>query len=277
MARTIQPYLANLLGQSIVIDNRAGASGIIGIDLVAKAPPDGYTLLVNTSTHTTLPGLKAKLPFDLVKDFTPVSLVVSQANFLVVHPSVPAKSVKELVAFAKARSSPINFASGGVGTSPHLAGELLNLVAGVKMAHVPYKGAGPALVDLLGAHVQIMFVGPLAIAQHIKAGRLRVLAVSNSRRSSVFPEVPTMAEAGFRGVESGTWYGIAAPSKTPKATVDRLYAAIKQGVSTPELRSRFELQGVEIVASSPAEFAPYILEQIAKLTKLVRAAGLRPE
>lgn len=277
MARTIQPYLADLLGQSIVIDNRAGASGIIGIDLVAKAPPDGYTLLVNTSTHTTLPALKANLPFDLVKDFTPVSLVVSQANFLVVHPSVPAQSVKELVAFAKARSSPITFASGGVGTSPHLAGELLNLTAGIKMTHVPYKGAGPALTDLLGAHVQVMFVGPLAIAQHIRAGRLRVLAVSASKRSPVFPDVPTMAEAGFRGVESGTWYGIAAPSKTPKAIVDRLHAAIKEAVSAPELRSRFDAQGVEIVASSPAEFAPYIVAEIGKLTKLVRAAGLQPE
>jgi tripartite-type tricarboxylate transporter receptor subunit TctC len=277
MARTLQPALADILGQPIVVDNRAGASGIIGIELVAHAPPDGYTLLVSTSTHTTLPSLKSKLPFDLVRDFAPVSLVVSQPNFLVVHPSVQAQSVKELVALAKARPGTINFASGGVGTSPHLGGELLNLAAGIKMTHVPYKGTAPALVDLLGGHVQIMFVGPLAIVQHIKSGRLRVLAVADRKSSPVFPGVPTMAEAGYPGVESGTWYGIAAPARTPKAILDRLYAAIKQAANSPELKARFDAQGVDVIASSPAQFTPFVAEEIAKLTKVVRAAGIKPE
>ena len=277
MARTISPYLTEILGQSFVIDNRAGASGIIGIELVAKAAPDGYTLLVNTSTHTTLPALTKSLPFNITADFSPVSLIVHQANFLVVHPSVPAQSVKELMAIARGKAGSINFASGGTGTSPHLAGELLNLAAGVKMTHVPYKGTGPALTDLLGGHVQIMFVGPLSIAQHIKTGRLRVLAVSDRKRSASFADVPTMAEAGFSGVESGTWYGMAAPARTPRPIVDRLYAAVRQAVRSPELKARFDVQGVEIVASSPEQFTPFIGEEITKLTKVVRAAGLKPE
>lgn len=277
MARTIQPFLTEILGQSIVIDNRAGASGIIGIDLVAKAVPDGYTLLVNTSTHTTLPSLNRKLPFDLAADFAPVSLIVSQPNFLVVHPSIPVQTAKDLVALAKEKPNTIFFASGGTGTSPHLAGELLKLTAGIQITHVPYKGTGPALTDLLGGHVQIMFVGPMAIAQHIKTGRLRMLAVSNKNRSVIFPQAPTMSEAGFPGVESGTWYGMAAPARTPKVIVNRLYAAIKQAVSVPELKSRFDAQGVDIVASSPETFGPYIADEISKLTKIVRAAGLRAE
>ncbi|MBI3067899.1 MAG: tripartite tricarboxylate transporter substrate binding protein [Betaproteobacteria bacterium] len=277
LARTVQPVLAEILGQPVVIDNRAGASGIIGIELAAKSQPDGYTLLLNTSTHTTLPGLNAKLPFDLLKDFAPVSLIVSQANLLVVHPSVRASTVKDLVALARAKPDALNFASGGIGTSPHLAGELLKLTTGIRITHVPYKGSGPAITDLLGGHVQMMFVGPLAIAQHIKAGRLRVLAVSAGKRSATFPEVPTMAEAGFPGVESGTWYGVVAPGNTPKAVISRLYGAIKQAVHTPELGSRLASQGVDVVASAPEQFGPYIRSEIAKWTKVVKATGVRAE
>src|SRR3990172_6377306 len=203
LARTIQPALSDAFGHPLVIDNRPGASSIIGTDMTAKAPADGYTLLLITTTHSVNPSLR-KLPYDSVKDFAMVTLVVSQPNILSVHPSVPAKSVKELVALARSKPNTLNFASGGNGSSPHLSGELFNLVAGIQITHIPYKGSGPGVADLLGGHVQMMFVGPLAIEQHIKNGRLRALAIAATRRSSVLPDVPTMSEAGFAGVETGT-------------------------------------------------------------------------
>jgi len=259
LARTIQPALSEALGQTLVIDNRPGASSTIGTDMAAKAAPDGYTLVLVTTTHTVNPSLIAKLPFDTVKDFAPVSLVVSQPNILVVHPSVAAKSVKELVAMAKAKPGSMNFASGGNGSSPHLSGELFNIVAGTRITHIPYKGSGPGVTDLLGGHVQMMFAGPLALEQHIKSGRLRPLALADKRRSSILPDVPTMAEAGFPGVETGTWYGILAPARTPPAVVAHVHRVIVRILQAPDLKTRILNQGVDIVASSPADFEKFII------------------
>ena len=277
LARTIQPALSEALGQTLVIDNRPGASSTIGTDMAAKAAPDGYTLVLVTTTHTVNPSLIAKLPFDTVKDFAPVSLVVSQPNILVVHPSVAAKSVKELVAMAKAKPGGMNFASGGNGSSPHLSGELFNIVAGTRITHIPYKGSGPGVTDLLGGHVQMMFAGPLALEQHIKSGRLRPLALADKRRSTILPDVPTMAEAGFPGVETGTWYGILAPARTPPAVVAHVQREIVRILQAADLKTRILNQGVDIVASSPAEFEKFIIAEVAKWSRVVKAAGVRAD
>jgi len=277
LARTIQPALSEALGQTPVIDNRPGASSTIGTALTAKAVPDGYTLLLITTTHTVNPSLMTKLPFDTVKDFAAVSLIVSQPNILAVHPSVPAKSVNELVALARSKPNTLNFASGGNGSSPHLSGELLKLVAGIRITHIPYKGSGPGVTDLLGGHVQMMFAGPLAIEQHIKNGRLRALAIADKRRSPVLPDVPTMSEAGFAGVETGTWYGLLAPARTPRAIVTQIHGAIVRVLQTPDTRSRLVSQGVDIVGSSPDEFEKFIIAEVAKWSKVVQQAGVRAE
>ena len=275
LARTLQPSLSEALGQPVVIDNRPGASSTIGTEMAARAAPDGYTLVMITTTHTVNPSLLAKLPYDSVKDFSPVSLVVSQPNILVVHPSVPVKSVKELVALAKAKPNSLNFASGGNGSSPHLSGELFKLVAAIEITHIPYKGSGPGVNDLLGGHVQMMFAGPLALEQHIKSGRLRALAVADRRRSTVVPDIPTMTEAGFPGVETGTWYGILAPARTPPAIVTSLQRTIARTVQMPDLKSRIVNQGVDIVASSPDDFHKFIIAEIAKWSRVVQKAGVR--
>ena len=275
LARTLQPSLSEALGQPVVIDNRPGASSTIGTEMAARAAPGGYTLVMITTTHTVNPSLLAKLPYDSVKDFSPVSLVVSQPNILVVHPSVPVKSVKELVALAKAKPNSLNFASGGNGSSPHLSGELFKLVAAIEITHIPYKGSGPGVTDLLGGHVQMMFAGPLALEQHIKSGRLRALAVADRRRSTVVPDIPTMTEAGFPGVETGTWYGILAPARTPPAIVTSLQRTIARTVQMPDLKSRIVNQGVDIVASSPDDFHKFIIAEIAKWSRVVQKAGVR--
>jgi tripartite-type tricarboxylate transporter receptor subunit TctC len=277
LARTIQPALSDALGQTLVIDNRPGASSTIGTDMTAKAAPDGYTLVLITTTHTVNPSLIAKLPYDTVKDFAPVSLVASQPNILVVHPSVAAKSVRELVALARAKPNTMNFASGGNGSSPHLSGELFKIVAGVQITHIPYKGSGPGVTDLLGGHVQLMFAGPLALEQHIKSGRLRALAVADKRRSVVLPDVPTMTEAGFAGVETGTWYGVLAPARTPRAVIGLVHGSIVRILQQPELKSRIAAQGVDSVGSSPDEFEKFIIAELAKWSRVVQAAGVHAD
>jgi tripartite-type tricarboxylate transporter receptor subunit TctC len=277
LARTLQPALSEALGQTLVIDNRPGASSTIGTEMTARAAPDGYTLALVTTTHAVNPSLIAKLPYDTLKDFAPVSLVVSQPNILVVHPSVAAKSVAELVALAKAKPDTLNFASGGNGSSPHLSGELFKLVAGIRITHIPYKGSGPGVTDLLGGHVQMMFAGPLALEQHIKSGRVRALAVADKRRSAVLPEVPTMTEAGFAGVETGTWYGMLAPARTPPAVVAHVQNTIVRVLQTPQMKARMTNQGVDIVASSPAEFDKFIIAEVAKWSRVVKTAGVRAD
>ncbi|MBI4189585.1 MAG: tripartite tricarboxylate transporter substrate binding protein [Betaproteobacteria bacterium] len=277
IARTFQPGMAEALGQTLVIDNRAGASGIIGIELAAKAAADGYTVLLNTSTHTTMPALSARLPFDLERDFAAVTLLVSQPNILVVHPSLPVKTVKDLVAYAKAKPDALNFASGGTGTSPHLAGEMLKLQAGIAMTHVPYKGSGPAIGDLLGGHVQVMFAGPFAVAQHARAGRLRALAIAAIKRSSALPAVPTLAEAGFPGMENGTWYGLVAPARTPKAVIARLHEAARKAAATPASKKQLEAMSVDVGLNQPDEFEKFISQEIRRWGKVVRDARIKAD
>ena len=275
LARTLQPGLASALGQSIVLDNRGGASGMIGAELAARAVPAGYTMLLITTTHAVNPGLIKKVPYDLVRDFTAVSLTVTQPNVLVVHPSVPAKTVKELVALGK--TDQLTYASGGSGSQPHLGGELLQMVAGIKLIHVPYKGSGPGIAALLGAQVTFMLVGPLGIEGHVRAGKLRALAVADKKRSAVLPDVPTAVEAGYAGIESGTWYGFLAPARTPQAAVMTFHTRVTDTMTKPEVKSRLLAQGAEIVATGPREFDQFLREEIAKWTQLVQPARIAPQ
>lgn len=277
LARTIQPLWSEALGFPLVIDNRPGASSIIGTEMTAKAPADGYTILLITTTHSVNPSLIRKLPYDPVRDFAMISLAVSQPNILSVHPSVPPRTVKELVELARAKPNTLNFASGGNGSSPHLSGELFKIVAGITITHIPYKGSGPGVTDLLAGHVQMMFAGPLVLEPHIQSGRVRALAVADLRRSSVLPNVPTMTEAGFPGVETGTWYGILAPAATPPEIVRTLNESLVRVLRAPEIESRLSKQGVDIVASSSQEFRRFMGDEIAKWASVVKQAGIRAD
>jgi tripartite-type tricarboxylate transporter receptor subunit TctC len=218
-----------------------------------------------------------KLPYDAIKDFTAVSLAVSQPNILAVHPSVPAKTVKELVAFAKTKSTHLTYASGGSGSSPHLSGELFRLVAGIDLTHVPFKGSGPGATALIGGQVTLMFAGPLLFEPHIKSGKLRALAVADRKRSAIMPDVPTMAESGFPGIETGTWYGFLAPAGTPGTVVQTFHDLLVKVMATPDMKSRLLTQGVDIVGAGPREFDKIIREEVDKWTKLVKRAGITSE
>jgi tripartite-type tricarboxylate transporter receptor subunit TctC len=277
LARTIQGGFTESIGQQIVIDNRPGGSSVIGTEIAAKAAPDGYTLLFITTTHTVNPSLMAKLPYDSLRDFAAISLVASQPNILVVPIALPVKSVRELIALAKAKPDTLSFASGGNGSQPHLTGELFKSTAGLQIAHVPYKSTGPALIDLLGGHVQMMFVGPLAADPFIKSGRLRALAVASTRRLESYPDVPTTSEAGVQGLESGTWYGLLAPARTPPPIIERLFAATGKTLQLPEVKARLLAQGVDMIGSSPQQFTVYLKSETAKWAKVIKDANVRPE
>lgn len=277
LARTIQAGFTESIGQQIVLDNRPGGSSVIGTEIMARAAPDGYTLLLITTTHTVNPSLIPKLPYDSIRDFAAISRLVSQPNILVVPFALPVKSVKELITLAKSKPGTVSFASGGTGSQPHLTGELFKSVAGIQIIHVPYKSSGPALIDLLGGHVQMMFVGPLAVDQHIKSGRVRALAVASTRRLSIHPDVPTTAEAGLQGLESGTWYGMLAPARTPQPVIDRINAAIIKTLQLPDIKARLLAQGVDIIGSSPQQFSVYLKSEVAKWAKVIKDAKVRPE
>jgi tripartite-type tricarboxylate transporter receptor subunit TctC len=277
LARTLQTALSGVLGQPLVIDNRGGASAMIGTELAARAAADGYTVLLVTTTHTVNPSLVKKLPYETIGDFSAISLAVSQPNILAVHPSVPAKSVKELVAHAKSKPAPLTYASGGVGSSPHLSGELLRLVAGIDLTHVPFKGSGPGVTALLGGQVTMMFAGPLVFEPHVKSGKLRALAVADRTRSPVLPDVPTMSEAGFPEVETGTWFGFLAPQGVPAAVARTFHEALVKTMATPEVKSRLLAQGVDIVGAGPREFEKILREEVDKWSKLVKRAGITAE
>lgn len=274
LARAIAQDLGTSMGTTVVVDNRPGAGGNIGSDLVAKSVPDGYTLLLGTvGTHAINASLYKKMPYDTVKDFAPISLVASVPNILAVHPSVPAKSVKELIALAKAKPGVLAFASSGNGSSIHLSGELFKSMTDVDMVHVPYKGSGPALTDLVGGQVQLMFDNMPSSFPHVKAGRLRALAVTSPKRSPAAPDVPTIAEAGVPGYESVAWFGILAPAGTPPEIVKKLNTEIAKTLKSPEVMTRLASQGAEPVSNTPEQFAAYIKSEMTKWAKVVKTSG----
>ena len=279
VARAVAPRMSELLGQPVVVDNRAGAGGNIGAELVANAPPDGYTMLMGTvGTHAINPSLYEKMPYDHVKDFVPVVLVAGVPNVLVVNPALPVKSVQELVAYAKANPGKLNFASSGSGTSIHLSGELFKTMTGVQMQHVPYKGSAPALADLAGGQVQLMFDNlPSALAL-IKGGKLRALAVTSLQRSTALPDVPTVAESALPGFEASSWFGLLAPAGTPKDAVAKVNGEVAKWLATPEAKEKLAAQGA-IVASglTPEDFSRHIATETTKWHKVVKESGAKVE
>lgn len=274
VARSIAPKLAESLGQPVVVDNRGGVGGIIGTDIVAKAPPDGHTIAMVFISFVTNPTLVAKLPYDTLKDFSPVTLISYQTAVLVVHPSLPVNSVNELIALAKARPGKLSYA-GDTASAAYLAGELFKYMTGTSIVHVPYKGNAPALIDTLAGHVPFMFNAINTCLPYVKAGRLKALAVTSVQRSLLAPELPTMIESGLPGFEVSPWYGVVAPVRTPKEVIGRLHSDIVKVLRTPDVRERFSSQGVELIGSTPEQFDGYIREEISKWDKVLTAAGIR--
>jgi tripartite-type tricarboxylate transporter receptor subunit TctC len=277
VARTIAEPLAAALGQPIIIDNRGGAAGNIGTDLAAKSAPDGYTILFTLSSHTINPKLYDKLPFDVEKDFIPISLAAYIPQILVVNPSVPANNIKELIALAKSQPGKLNFASVGTGSPGHIAGELFKLKTGTDMVHVPYKGGGPAVTDTLGGQVQLLFVSMPAALQYVKAGRLKALAVTSDKRSAAAPDIPTIAESGVPDCVVNSWYGALVPAKTPPAVVSKLQAAFAKVLQLPDVKERLFAQGAEAAYSTSAEFERLIHDELKQWEFVIREAKIKPE
>jgi len=275
VARALAKHMSAELGQSVLVDNRPGAGGSIGIEAVAKAPPDGYTLLIIQSSITINPSLQAKVPYDPIKDFAPISKTTEYMFFLVAHPSVPVKSVKELIALDKRKPGLITYASVGVGSGTHLSGELFNYMAGTKLTHIPYKGTGQAMPDLLGGHVAIMF-GSTSVVPHAKAGKLVPLAVTGVARSRTLPEAPTIAESGLPGYEVTSWNALFAPAGTPEPIVKRLNALTREALAQPEAKSAMEKQEMDITPSTPEELGRLVKTELAKWAKVVKASGMKP-
>ena len=278
LARISAPKLSEQLGQPVVVENRAGATGNIGAELVAKAPADGYTLLMGQAGNLTINiSLMAKIPFDPVRDFSPVTMVASTPNVLVVHPSLPVRTVKDLIALAKAKPGQINYATSGIGSPGHLAAELLNKSAGIRLVHIPYKGAAPALLDVVAGNAHLYFTSAVSAQPFIPSGRLRMVAVASAKRSPSLPEVPTVAEAGFPEFDVSSWWGVVAPASTPREVVMRLQTEIHRVIALPEIRAKLAEQGLDIATNTPEQFAAYIKSETAKWAKLIREVGVKPE
>jgi tripartite-type tricarboxylate transporter receptor subunit TctC len=273
IARAVAPKLTEKLGQPVVIDNRGGAGGNIGTELAARTEPNGYTLVMGAAALAINVSLYRKLPFDPVKDFAPISLLAATPNILAVHTVVPSKSVKELIALAKSKPGGLNYASAGNGTTSHLAAELFKTMAGVDIVHIPYKGTSPAVVALLSGEAAIMLAPALTLIPHIRANRVKGLAVTGAKRSPAIPELPTVAESGVPGFEARQWYGALAPAGTPAEIVARLNKEMVAIVQSPEVAGRLQKEGSEPIGSTPDEFARYIKAEIAKWAKVVRASG----
>jgi tripartite-type tricarboxylate transporter receptor subunit TctC len=276
IARIVGPKLSERLGQPVIIENRAGAGTMIGGEVVAKAPPDGYTLLMGISTLATNAAIYKKVPYNALTDFAPITLVLSAPNVLVVHPSVPVKNVKELIWFSQARPGEVNYASAGVGTNPHLCMELLLSMAKLKMVHIPYKGSGPALVDAIAGQVATMMATMLSGVPHVRAGRLRALGVTGTQRSAAARDIPPIAEA-LPGYEAVQWYGALAPAATPKEIVTRLNRELVAILQSAEIKERFAADGGDAVSTTPEEFGRYIKSETDKWARVVRVAGIRQE
>ncbi len=278
VARAISPGLGEALGQTVVVENRGGANGAIGNEAVARAAPDGYTLLLGAAGALTIaPHLYKQIPFDTFKDFEPVALIGSSPFVLVVNPAVNVNSVEELTALAKSKPGKLNFGSSGTGGAPHLAGELYKRITGAPIVHVPYKGLAPAITDLLGGQVQILFADVGLVAPHIKAGTLKALAVTGRKRAPQLPDVPTMMEAGVPGYTAGTWYGVLAPAGTPKPVLMRLNTALDRIVQTPELRKSFAAHGIEPAGGSAADFAALMRDDYDKWGKVIKEGNIKAE
>ena len=276
-ARLISPKLSEFLGQQVIVENRAGGNTTIGNDYVAKSTADGYTLLMGISSIAINPHTHSKMPYDTAKDFAPISQVVIVPLVLVSHPSLPPRTLKELIAFARARPGQLNYGTGSVGSNPHLAMELFLSMAGLKVTHVPYRGIGPAMIDLVGGHLHLMMANLLTALSHIKSGRARAFGVSSSQRSSVAPEIPTLAEAGVPGYAVVQWFGVLAPAATPREIITRLHSATVQALQDPQVKQRFLADGGETVGNTPEEFGAIIRADLVKWGKVVKAAGIQPD
>jgi len=276
VARIVNEKLSLELGQSIVIDNKGGAGGSVGTEVASKATPDGYTILLTLSSHTINPKLFPKLGYDVERDFIPISLAASIPQILVANPAVPANNMQELLAWMKANPGKVNYASVGVGSPAHIAGELLKLKSGVQMTHVPYKGGGPAMTDVIGGQVQLAIVSMPAALQFVKAGRVKALAVASAKRSASAPDVPTIAEGGLDVVVE-SWYGVLVPAKTPAPIVARLNAAMVKVLAMPDVKEKLFAQGAEAVSNTPAEFEAIIKEELGKWEYVIREAKITPE
>jgi tripartite-type tricarboxylate transporter receptor subunit TctC len=275
IARMIGPKLTEAWGQPVIVDPRPGGNTVIGTDAVAKSKPDGYTLLLISTTHALNGLLESKLPYDTVKDFAPVATIASSELVLVVHPSVPANNLKEFIAHAKAKPGAMSYATASAGGPTHLAPELLSMMAGLKMLHVPYKGSGPAVIDLVGGQVNLYFSAPISVISHINAGKLRAIAISGETRSPVLPAVPTFTESGLPGFDMRFWYGILAPAGVPKDVLDRLSAEIGKIVVAPDMKEKLASQGADPFVNSPDRFAGIIQSDMARYDKVIKAANIK--
>jgi len=276
VGRMIAAQLGERLGQSVVVDNRGGAGGTIGTDMAAKAAPDGYTLLLISVAHAFNPAMYKKLPYDPEKSFAPIGLVAAGPVALMVHPSVPATTVKELIALARAKPGELNYATAGVGSFQHLASELFKLQTGVNIVHIPYKGGGPAMMDTIAGQAQINMASLIQVIPHAKSGKLRLLATSGVKRSSLFPDVPTVAET-VPGYDATNWWGLVAPAGTPAAVVNKLHSELEVLLKSAETRKRLESEGADVVRMDPAEFGRFMSAEMVKWTKVVREAGITAE
>ena len=276
VARAVGQKLSDKWGQSVIVDNRVGANGIIGADAVAKASPDGYTLLMSTPAEvSTNPHLYPNIPYNAERDFAPITLITITPLVVAVNPGVPAHTIQELIALAKAKPGTLGFATPGNGSSQHLTGELLMMAAGIQLVHVPYKGAGQSIPDVISGQVPMGIYGVLTISQHAKAGRLRMLAVTTSRRSSAYPDLPTLAESGLAGVDTSLWFGLIAPAATPKPVIGRIHDDVVAALKMPDLRERIASQGGDIIGDTPEEFAAFIAAESAKYADVIKRAGVK--
>jgi tripartite-type tricarboxylate transporter receptor subunit TctC len=275
IARILAPRLSEAWGQQVLVDNRPGGNTVIGTDIVAKSAPDGHTLLVTPAPFTVVPSVLTKLPYDPAKDFEPITLINTTPMGLVVHPGVPAKNLKELIALAKTRPGQMNFGSSGSGGVPHLSGELLNTMAGLKITHVPYKGNAPALADLVGGHVDMAFNGLTSVVPFIKSGRLRVLGVTSLARTAALPEVPTLDEQGLKGFQAVAWNGLTAPARTPKEAIARIQESSARIIKSPDLAEQLKRDGSDPVGSTTAEFTAHLRDEVVKWKKVLDRAGIK--